>query len=104
MARLRPLKINVLPSDMSIMYAWVWLIPLFFWLGMRESKNFEQKTGRTPWDLPSWAWGLLTGMSLLIGGVLLMIARRTTRPRSQPAVDSGSPTSTYGSQNILPGG
>ena len=85
------------------MYAWVWLIPLFFWLGIRESRNFEKKTGRTPWDLPSWAWGALVGMSLLIGGVLLMIARRTTKPSWQPPVVSGSPAPRYGSHDILPG-
>jgi drug/metabolite transporter (DMT)-like permease len=60
---------------------------LFFVLGCvvallayRESETFRKKNGVTPWRLPSWAWALIGFCSLLVGAVLLAIARRTTDP------------------------
>jgi hypothetical protein len=76
------------------MYGFVLLVPLFAWLGYREAAKFSRENGRPPWGLHPGFWALFTGMSLLIGGILLAIARRTTEPASAmsaPAHRAGTP-------------
>jgi hypothetical protein len=49
-------------------------------LAYRESEAFRKKNGVTPWGMPSWAWALIGFASLLVGAILLAVARRTTDP------------------------
>jgi hypothetical protein len=85
------------------------LVPLFAWLGHREAASFARKNGRSPWGLPPLVWAVFTGASLLVGGVLLAVARRTTSPVPVPALPvadgSGRPVRgpVFG-QDILPRG
>ena len=82
------------------MYGFVLLTPLFAWLGYREAAKFSRENGRPPWGVHPGFWALLAGMSLLIGAVLLLIARRTTEPAaamSAPVHWAGAPLPTgYG--------
>lgn len=60
-------------------FAYLLLGALFGYAGYREAANFERKHGRSPWGLSPIGWGAVVFFTgLLIGGVLLMIARRRT--------------------------
>ena len=60
-------------------FAYLLLGALFGFAGYREAANFERKHGRSPWGLSPIGWGAVVFFTgLLIGGVLLMIARRRT--------------------------
>jgi hypothetical protein len=48
--------------------------------GYRSSVGYQRKHGYTPWRLPSWAWGLIGFLSLLLCAVLFLIASKTTKP------------------------
>jgi len=53
---------------------------LFGYLGFREARNFERTYGRSPWGLEPILWGLLVFFAgIFIGGILLLIARRSTK-------------------------
>jgi hypothetical protein len=53
---------------------------LFGYLGFREARNFARQNGRSPWGWDPVVWGLVVFFTgLLIGGVLLLIARRSTQ-------------------------
>lgn len=52
---------------------------VFGLLGYRESKRFADRYGRTPFGWPSLVWAFVCFLSLLVGGILLMIGRRVTR-------------------------
>ena len=53
---------------------------LFGFLGYREARNFGRTYGRTPWGLDPVFWGLIVFFAgIFIGGILLMIARRSTK-------------------------
>ena len=55
------------------------LVALFAFLGYREAAKFEREHGRGPFGAPPWAWAVITGFSLLIGAVLLAVARRQAK-------------------------
>jgi hypothetical protein len=55
------------------------LVALFAYLGYREAAKFEREHGRGPFGAPPWAWAVITGFSLIIGAVLLAIARRQAK-------------------------
>jgi hypothetical protein len=60
---------------------------LFGYLGFREARSFERAHGRPPFGIPAWAWAPITGFSLLIGAVLLAVARRRAKKHPpQPPV------------------
>jgi hypothetical protein len=48
---------------------------------MRSSETFKARFGATPWSIPSWVWFLLGFLLGVIGGVLYLIARMTTKSR-----------------------
>ncbi|HEU0104202.1 MAG TPA: hypothetical protein VFR07_17975 [Mycobacteriales bacterium] len=81
---------------------------LFGYLGYREARTFAAQHGRAPWGLPPWVWGVFTATSLLIGGVLLAIARRTTGPATPPpgVPPTAVPPATGPTlaRTVLPGG
>jgi hypothetical protein len=64
-------------------YAYVVLGCVFGYLGFREARSFQRKNGRSPWGWDPLIWGFIVFLSLLIGGILLFIARRTTQPPAQ---------------------
>lgn len=49
---------------------------VFGLLGYREAAKFEREHGRGPFGIPKLGWGFITGASLIIGAVLLAVARR----------------------------
>jgi hypothetical protein len=60
--------------------------PLFGFLGYREARNFESTYGEPPWKLSPICWGLIVFFGgLLVGGLLLMIARRRTKASLEKA-------------------
>ena len=71
------------------------LAALFAWLGYREASRHQAEYGRSPWGISPELWGVIVFASgLLIGGVLLFIARRGDRKKgaaSTPAVAAGTP-------------
>ena len=56
---------------------------VFGYLGFHEARSFQRKNGRSPWGWDPLIWGVALFLSLLIGGILLLIARRTTKPPTQ---------------------
>jgi hypothetical protein len=64
-------------------YAYIVLGGVFGYLGFREARSFQRKNGRSPWGWDPLIWGFIVFLSLLIGGILLFIARRTTQPPTQ---------------------
>jgi hypothetical protein len=67
---------------------------LFGLIGYRLSENFRKLTGRTPWGMSSILWGFIWFLSLLLGLVLYLIARATTKV--DPAAGAASPLSRPG--------
>ena len=62
---------------------WLFLVfaVAFAVVGFYASRSHLRNYGVTPWHLPSVLWGLLFFLSLMVGGLLFLIARVTTRPR-----------------------
>lgn len=50
---------------------------LFGLAGWQYAIHLDNKYGVPAWGLPSWAWGLITGVSLLLGAVLMAVAERS---------------------------
>ena len=48
---------------------------LFGVAGYWEAAKFEREYGRGPFGIPKLGWGFITGASLIVGAVLLAIAR-----------------------------
>jgi hypothetical protein len=72
----------------STLGIWLVLSVLVALVAYREAVNFAKQNGRTPWDMPPWMWAVTAGvLGLLLGGILLVIARRTTKPAT--AVPAG---------------
>jgi hypothetical protein len=66
---------------------------VFGLLAAKEAHNFQQKNGVAPWRLDPVLWGVIVFLTgLLIGGILLIIARRTTKPELPASVWSASAT------------
>jgi hypothetical protein len=48
------------------------------------SRSYRHRHGVTPWNIPSWAWGLIGFFSLLLWAILILIAINTTKkPQAQ---------------------
>ncbi|HXA30649.1 MAG TPA: DUF2510 domain-containing protein [Acidimicrobiales bacterium] len=83
---------------------------LFGAIGYRLSENFRRLTGRTPWGMSSILWAFIWFLSLLLGFVLYMIARATTKvdpaaraaPVARPRWPAG-PSGTVQTGTALPG-
>jgi hypothetical protein len=56
------------------------LAACFGFAAYRASISYQRKHGYTPWRLPSWAWGLIGFLSLLLWAILYLIASKTTKP------------------------
>lgn len=63
------------------------LVLIFAVAGWQHARHLTRKYGRPPFGLPDWVWGIVTGLSLLIGIVLLAVAERGLRktPLATPA-------------------
>jgi hypothetical protein len=72
---------------------------LFAFLGYRESSKFERDFGRHPYGIPPWGWAAITGLSLLLGALLLHFARRSAKnnPAPQAYRQLPSPSAAFGS-------
>ncbi|HEX4217476.1 MAG TPA: DUF2510 domain-containing protein [Acidimicrobiales bacterium] len=98
-----------LSGAQTVLY--VILAVLFAFVGYRLSENFRKQTGRTPWGMPSALWAFVWFLSLLLGLVLYLIARSTTKidPSRRPASPMTRPkwppgtTATTQSGSALPG-
>jgi hypothetical protein len=69
--------------------------------GYWEAAKFEREHGHGPFGIPKLGWGFITGASLVIGAVLLAVARRQAKnaparaPLQAPAV--AAPSAVFGS-------
>ena len=69
--------------------------------GYWEAAKFEREHGRGPFGIPKLGWGFITGASLVIGAILLAVARRQAKnaparaPLQAPAV--AAPPAVFGS-------
>ena len=63
-------------------YLRIILVAVFAFAGYQRARYFERRYGRTPWGWSPWGWAVATGISLLIGIVLLAIAERSGRSRA----------------------
>jgi hypothetical protein len=62
-------------------YAYVLLGLVFAALAYREAAKFQKHNGVSPWRWDPWAWAIIVFLTgILIGGILLLVARRTTKP------------------------
>jgi len=62
------------------------------YIAYRSSESYKQKNGVTPWHMPSWVWGVIGFLSLLLCAILFVIARSTTKPAAVGAATSAPPT------------
>lgn len=78
------------------------LAVLFGVAGWHFARTLENKYGRPAWGLPSWAWGIITGLSLLLGAILLAIAERGLKkqPHQAPAGLPGYPPQGFPPQGF----
>ncbi len=74
---------------------------LFGLIGYRLSESFRKLTGRTPWGMSSILWGFIWFLSLLLGLVLYLIARATTKVN--PAAGATAPVNRPGRPSGAPG-
>jgi hypothetical protein len=65
---------------------------LFGYLGYREASKFERDNGRRAYGVPAWGWAAITAVSMIIGAVLLYLARRSAARASGPGVASTAPS------------
>jgi hypothetical protein len=61
-------------------------------IAYRSSESFKQKNGVTPWHMPSWVWGVIGFLSLLLCVILFLIARSTTKPAARTSTSPALPT------------
>jgi len=69
------------------------LMLLFGVAGVHHARHLEKKYGRRAWDMPSWAWGLIAGFSLLLGAILLYVAEKPLK--RQAALSYATQPSAY---------
>ena len=74
---------------------------LFGVAGYWEAAKFEREHGRGPFGIPKLGWGFITGASLIIGAVLLAVARRQAKNApvhaARPAPAAVAPPAVFGS-------
>jgi hypothetical protein len=68
-------------------------------MAYRTSESFKAKRHVTPWGLPSWVWGIIGFLSLLLWGILFLIARQTTK---DPVLDQSGEVVTAPEQGWYP--
>ena len=77
------------------------LAVLFGVAGYWEAAKFEREHGRGPFGIPKLGWGFITGASLIIGAVLLAVARRQAKnapvQAALPAPAAVAPAAVFGS-------
>jgi hypothetical protein len=73
-------------------------------IAYRSSESFKRKRGVTPWGLPSWGWGVIGFCSLLLCGILFIIASRTTKLPMAPTAWGNGPTQAPPGWYADPGG
>ena len=73
------------------------LAVVFGFFGYREAAKFEREHGRGPFGVPALGWGFITGASLIIGAVLLAVARRQAKNAPVPAPVAVAPPAAFGS-------
>jgi hypothetical protein len=66
-------------SSLLVVSLFVGVVAAF--LGYGVAKRFEARTGSAAWRLPAGAWAFIFFLFRLIGLLLFLIARVTTRPR-----------------------
>ena len=66
------------PSVVNLVYLVMAVVVAI--VAFRSSENFKAKNGVTPWHWPSWLWGFVGFISLLLCLILFMIASRRTKP------------------------
>jgi hypothetical protein len=64
--------------------------------GWHHARSLERKYGTPAWGMSSWVWGIITGISLLLGAILLLVAERGLKKR--PVVLVPSQVGGYGAQ------
>lgn len=57
----------------------------------RGSETFKGRNNVAPWRMPSLVWGLIGFVLGLLGAILFVIARRTTKPAYSPQLQSTAP-------------
>lgn len=72
-------------SSTGSSYTLLILAVAFGVIGFLASQSFKRKWGKTPWGWPSVVWGVVCFISILIGCILLLIARSSTRKSIQAA-------------------
>jgi hypothetical protein len=73
------------PSAVNLVYLVVAVVVAI--VAFRSSENFKAKNGVTPWHWPSWLWGFVGFISLLLCLILFVIASRATKPVTVGAGD-----------------
>ena len=52
--------------------------------GWQYARKLERDHGAPAWGMPSWVWGVITGLSLLLGVILLAFAERAMKRQPVP--------------------
>ena len=55
---------------------------LFGFAGWYSARSIEKKYGSRAWGWPNWVWGVVTGLSLLLGAILQYVAIRQLKKES----------------------
>jgi hypothetical protein len=61
------------------------LAVLFGVAGWHHARHLERKYGSRAWGLDPVVWGVITGISLLLGAILLAVAERQLKKAPAPA-------------------
>lgn len=74
---------------------------VFAFAGWHHARHLERKYGASAWGLPSWVWGIITGISLLLGIILIYTAESRLKKLPQP---SGVPgvAASYPPAGVVP--
>jgi hypothetical protein len=68
------------------------LIAVFAFAGWQHARHIERKYGRQAYGTASWVWGILTGISLLLGIIALAAAESRLRKEAAAAVPAAVTT------------
>lgn len=55
------------------------LVVLFGAAGWHHARSLEKKYGSRAWGMDAWLWGVITGLSLLVGVILMALAERALK-------------------------
>lgn len=79
------------------------IVAVFAVAGWHHARHLTRKYGRRPFGWTDWVWGIVTGVSLLLGAVLLAVVERGLRKSLTPTPTQPAVLTYSGAMTVIPG-